>query len=147
MNNKPKVSLIIPVYNAEKWLLESFCSYEGQTYCNIEWILVDDGSVDGSADLCRAWCAADPSRRKFVHKENGGASSARNVGLDNATGDYILFWDCDDVQNPDAVEKMVISLPRHDGVAVCALQRVELDGSCRDLFTCERKVLSSEEAT
>ncbi|GEM_PF-2006695 len=146
MMNQPKVSLIVPVYNAEKWLPESFRSFEAQTYRNIEWILVDDGSTDGSADLCTVWCDADPVCRKLVRKRNGGASSARNVGLDNATGDCVLFWDCDDVQSPDAVRKMVDSLPGKDGVAVCALRRVEPNGSYQDLFTCDRATVSSERA-
>lgn len=71
MKNQPKVSLIVPVYNAEKWLPVSFRSFEGQTYSNTEWVLVDDGSVDGSAALCSKWCSVDPKKRRFVRKTNG----------------------------------------------------------------------------
>lgn len=146
MTNQPKVSLIVPVYNAEKWLPESFRSFEGQTYSNIEWVLVDDGSVDGSAALCSKWCSVDPEKRRFVRKANGGASSARNVGLDEATGDYVLFWDSDDEQDPRAIEKMVRGLPSADGVAVCAIRRVLPDGSRHDLFTCRYHVVESDAA-
>jgi len=121
--------LIVLVYNAEKWLPVSFRSFEGQTYSNAEWVLVDDGSVDGSAALCSKWCSVDPKKRRFVRKTNGGASSARNVGLDAATGDYVLFWDSDDEQDPKAIEKMVRGLPSANGVAVCAIRRVLPDGS------------------
>lgn len=72
MKNQPKVSLIVPVYNAEKWLPVSFRSFEGQTYSNTEWVLVDDGSVDGSAALCSKWCSVDSKKRRFVRKTNGG---------------------------------------------------------------------------
>ncbi len=117
--------MIVPVYNAEKWLSASFRSFEGQTYSNAEWVLVDDGSVDGSAALCSKWCSADPEKRRLVRKTNGGASSARNVGLDAATGDYVLFWDSDDEQDSKAIEKMVKVLPQPMG-----LQSVRYAGCC-----------------
>ncbi len=125
MMNQPKVSLIVSVYNAEKWIPSSFRSFEGQAYSNAEWVLVDDGSVDGSAALCSKWCSADPEKRRLVRKTNGGASSARNVGLDAATGDYVLFWDSDDEQDSKAIEKMVKVLPQPMG-----LQSVRYAGCC-----------------
>ena len=146
MKNQPKVSLIVPVYNAEKWLPVSFRSFEGQTYSNTEWVLVDDGSVDGSAALCSKWCSVDSKKRRFVRKTNGGASSARNVGLDAATGDYVLFWDSDDEQDPKAIEKMVRGLPSANGVAVCAIRRVLPDGSWCDIFTCKYHVVEPDAA-
>lgn len=97
-------------------------------------MLVDDGSVDGSAALCSKWCSVDSKKRRFVRKTNGGASSARNVGLDAATGDYVLFWDSDDEQDPKAIEKMVRGLPSANGVAVCAIRRVLPDGSWCDIL-------------
>lgn len=146
MKNQPKVSLIVPVYNAEKWLPVSFRSFEGQTYSNTEWVLVDDGSIDGSAALCSKWCSVDSKKRRFVRKTNGGASSARNVGLDAATGDYVLFWDSDDEQDPKAIEKMVRGLPSANGVAVCAIRRVLSDGSWCDIFTCKYHVVEPDAA-
>lgn len=140
----PMVSVIVPVYNAARWLPSTFDSWDAQTYCNVEWVLVDDGSRDGSAELCARWCSGDSSRRRLVRKENGGASSARNVGLDHATGDYVLFWDCDDEQDCVAIEKMVAGLDGSNDLVVCAIRRVEPDGSERDLFTCERHTATAE---
>lgn len=137
MTNQPKVSVIVPVYNAAKWLPATFRSFENQTYSNIEWILVDDGSRDDSAGLCASWCYADRLRRSLVRKKNGGASSARNVGLDHATGEFVLFWDSDDEQDPTAVERMVNSVPDNNGVAVCAVRCVADDGEEHDLFICQ----------
>jgi glycosyltransferase involved in cell wall biosynthesis len=146
MTEQPKVSVIVPVYNAAKWLPTTFCSFEGQTYSNVEWILVDDGSQDRSAELCETWCSADISRRCLVRKENGGASSARNVGLGYATGEYVLFWDSDDEQDGAAIAKMIASVVERDDVAVCAIRRVGPDGSYRDLFTCDRHEAVSTQA-
>lgn len=146
MSPQPKVSVVMPVYNAARWLPLTFDSLENQTYGNVEWILVDDGSADGSADLCSRWCSVDPSRRHLVRKENGGASSARNAGLDHATGDYVLFWDCDDEQDPDAIDKMVASVDGSNEVAVCAIRRALPDGSYHGLFACERHEATPEGA-
>lgn len=100
MNNR--ISIIIPVYNVEKYLCQCVDSIINQSYKNFEIILVDDGSTDGSAKLC------DKYARKYdfirvVHKANGGASEARNVGVSVAVGDYILFVDSDDFIEPEAL--------------------------------------------
>lgn len=142
----PKVTVIVPVYNAARWLPASFRSFERQTYANTEWVLVDDGSADSSAELCSSWCGRDPAHRRLVRKENGGASSARNVGLDVAVGDYVLFWDSDDEQDPTAIEKMVEGIPGPGGVVVSSIRRVLPDGSHRDLFSCERHTMKPEGA-
>lgn len=73
----PKVSVIVPVYNVEEWLPGSFCSFEEQSYSNIEWVLVDDGSTDEPAGLCAEWCSADIARRRFVRVLAGALSSLR----------------------------------------------------------------------
>lgn len=148
MNDTPLVSIIVPIYNASEWLTGSFRSFERQTYDDIEWILVDDGSADESADLCASWCRKDAARRRFIHKENGGASSARNLGLSYATGDYVMFWDADDEQDPSACQTMVESVMQRDdsAVVVCAIRRVLPDGSQVDLFTCDQHALTSEQA-
>lgn len=142
----PEVTVIVPVYNAAKWLPASFRSFEGQTYANTEWVLIDDGSVDSSAELCSSWCERDPTHRHLVRKDNGGASSARNVGLAAATGDYVLFWDSDDEQDPIAIEKMVKGIPGPGGVVICSIRRVLPNGSHRDLFNCERHTRRPEGA-
>ena len=99
MQNK-KVSVIVPVYNMEKYLSRCVDSILSQTYADLEVILVDDGSKDSSAAICDQYAERD-GRIKVVHKANGGLSSARNAGLDLATGDYIGFVDSDDYISPE----------------------------------------------
>ncbi len=98
-----KVSVIVPVYKAEPYLDQCVQSIIDQTYENLEIILVDDGSTDNCPAMCDAWAAKD-SRVQVIHKENGGVSTARNAGLDTATGSYIMFVDADDRLEPTAVE-------------------------------------------
>ena len=99
------VSVIIPVYNAEAYLDKCLQSVFAQTYGETQILLVDDGSFDGSGALCDAYARQDP-RVKVFHKENGGASTARNAGLRAATGDYIYFLDSDDRIAPTLLEKL-----------------------------------------
>ena len=101
-----KVSIIVPVYNVEKYLDECVKSILAQTYSNIEIVLVDDGSKDTSGSMCDEYKKHD-DRIVVVHKENGGLSSARNAGMENASGDYYIFVDSDDTISPDMVEEMV----------------------------------------
>lgn len=91
----PKFSIIAPVYKVEKYIPSFMNCVFQQTYTNFEIILVDDGSPDRSGSLCDAYAARD-NRVKVIHKENGGVSSARNVGVEAASGDWILFFDPDD---------------------------------------------------
>ncbi len=102
------VSVVVPVYNAEAYLEACAESVFAQTYRELELIFVDDGSADGSGDLCDRFAGLDPRVRVF-HKENGGASSARNVGLRAAAGDYVYFLDADDRIAPTLLEKLVAS--------------------------------------
>ena len=92
-------SIIVPVYNAEKTLRRCIDSILAQTYPNFELILVDDGSKDSSATIIDEYAAKD-SRIIPIHQPNGGVSSARNAGLDNAYGDYVVFIDADDYITP-----------------------------------------------
>lgn len=91
----PLISIIVPVYNVEKYLEKCINSLIEQTYKNLEIILIDDGSLDKSPDICDKWGEKD-KRIKIIHKNNGGLSEARNVGIDNAKGEYISFVDSDD---------------------------------------------------
>lgn len=100
------VSIIIPAYNCIKSLEYCTRSIQQQTYTGFELILVDDGSIDGSGELCDKFAAAD-SRIKVIHKPNGGVSSARNAGIDAATGEYITFCDSDDYLEPDYLETLI----------------------------------------
>lgn len=92
-------SIIVPVYNAEKTLRRCIDSILAQTYPNFELILVDDGSKDSSATIIDEYASKD-SRIIPIHQPNGGVSSARNAGLDNAYGDYVVFIDADDYITP-----------------------------------------------
>lgn len=100
------VSVIVPVYNAEKYLDKTIDSILSQTYTNLEVILVDDGSKDKSLEICNNYKEKD-NRVKVFHKENGGVSSARNLGLDNAKGDYVCFCDSDDRLGNNMIEILV----------------------------------------
>lgn len=97
MENKfaDKISIIVPLYNVEKYLDNAIRHLLNQTYTNLEIILVDDGSTDSSGQMCDEYAAQD-SRIRVIHKKNGGTSSARNCGIEAATGDYIGFLDADD---------------------------------------------------
>lgn len=118
----PKVSVIVPVYNAEKYLSECVDSILNQTIEDIECILVDDGSTDGSPAICDLYATKD-SRVRVIHKENGRAAAARNAGLRVATGDYIAFVDADDWISPDMYEKMLAQ-----GADVCLCDYVRFQG-------------------
>ena len=104
--NKPLVSVIVPVYNAEKTLHACVKSICAQTYDNIEIILVNDGSHDDSLNICRAFAAGD-ERIKIVDKPNSGVSASRNVGIECAGGKYLQFSDSDDYMDKDATRLMV----------------------------------------
>lgn len=99
-NSQPLVSIIIPIYKAQNTLQLCVDSIVTQAYTHLELILVDDGSPDSSGELCDRYASSD-SRIKVIHKENGGVSSARNIGLQHATGQYITFVDADDFLMPD----------------------------------------------
>lgn len=105
---QPKVSVVIPIYNVEKYLDRCVESVVNQTYKNIEIILVDDGSTDSCPAMCEEWAKKD-SRIKVIHKANAGLGMARNTGIDNASGEYIFFFDSDDYVDRTIVEKCVAS--------------------------------------
>lgn len=100
------VSIVIPVYNAELYLEECLESILEQSFPNLEILLIDDGSTDGTADICRRFVFLD-ERIKYFHKSNGGSTSARKLGIQNATGKYIMFIDADDYIKPDMISYMV----------------------------------------
>lgn len=102
-----KISIIIPVYNSTLYLKQCVESILAQTYHNLEILLVDDGSTDDSPKICDEYATKD-SRIITIHKQNGGTSDARNVGLEKASGDYITFMDNDDYwSNPEALNDIV----------------------------------------
>ena len=91
----PKVSVIVPVYNAERYLSHCIDSILAQTFTDFELLLIDDGSKDNSGKICDEYAAKD-SRVRVLYKDNGGVSTARNLGLENASGDWVIFIDSDD---------------------------------------------------
>jgi len=112
-----KISVIIPVYNIKKYLERCVNSIVTQSYTNIEIILVDDGSSDGSSELCDQLAKRD-SRIQVIHQKNQGASVARNVGISYATGEYFLFVDSDDRISGDLCLKAIQKMKEHDVDAV-----------------------------
>lgn len=100
------VSVIVPIYNVEKYLRRCIDSIINQTYRNIEVILIDDGSLDNCPKICDDYKKLD-NRIKAIHKKNGGLSSARNNGIELSTGDYLLFVDSDDYLTNNAIETML----------------------------------------
>lgn len=103
MTDNIVVSVIIPIYNVSKWIDRGMEIISSQSLKDIEIILVDDGSTDDSADKCRVWTEKD-NRVRLITKENGGAGSARNAGMDVAKGRYVYFFDIDDVAKPNLLE-------------------------------------------
>ena len=103
---EPLVTIVVPIYNVEKYLDRCLNSIVAQTYKNLEIILVDDGSPDQCPQMCEEWKVKD-SRITVVHKANAGLGMARNTGIDYATGEYIFFFDSDDYIALDTVEKCI----------------------------------------
>ena len=128
MEDSELISAIVPVYNVKPYLERCFNSIANQSYQNLEIILVDDGSTDGSGILCDTLAAKD-QRVKVIHKENGGPGSAKNVGLRAAGGSYIALVDSDDWIAPEMYQKMLELMKQyHAQIAVCGIQRVSADG-------------------
>ena len=117
---KPLISVIIPIFNTDKYLNECAESVLNQTYTNIEVFLIDDGSTDNSPSICDGFAKKD-DRVHVIHKQNGGQSSARNVGLNQASGDYISFIDSDDWVKPDMYSTLINQIQLYDAdIAVCS---------------------------
>ncbi|MBQ8828181.1 MAG: glycosyltransferase family 2 protein [Clostridia bacterium] len=126
--NNPLVSIIVPVYKVEKYIKRCLDSIIGQSYRNIEIILIDDCSPDKCPEICDEYSAKD-KRIKVIHKENGGVSSARNAGMEDAKGEFIMFVDSDDYVSGDFCEKAVSAALRSDAdVVVFDYKRVDENG-------------------
>ena len=122
------ISIIIPVYNMERYLDRCVKSVLEQTYTNIEVLLIDDGSTDSSGALCDRWALKD-SRIRVVHKENGGLSDARNTGIDASTGKYLSFIDSDDYVSDNMVELMYAALMTNQSdMSICNFSFVDEEG-------------------
>ena len=146
MTDLPLISVIVPVYRVEKYLDHCIRSITEQTYSNLEILLVDDGSTDGSGEICDRWAARD-SRVRVFHKENAGAGAARNTALDAAGGDLIAFVDSDDYLHPNMYAHLYSLMKDGVDIAECEIGITETDELSMDDGTgAEILVCDTEEA-
>ena len=145
VNANPKISIIVPVYKAEPYLHRCIDSILAQTFTDWELLLIDDGSPDSSGEICDEYASRD-SRIQVFHKENGGVSSARNMGLDSMRGEYVTFVDADDCLYVDALEVFMAHIVKYDlDFAQCEFNRIfdeknrGQDG-CSDVLTAEEYI-------
>ena len=144
-SNMDKISVIVPVYNVEKYLDKCVESIVNQTYENLEIILVDDGSTDNCPQMCDDWAERD-SRIIVIHKENGGVSSTRNAGLDCATGQYIGFVDADDYIELNMYEILLKAIKLYQtGIVVCNNTHVDNHGNILSFPTENAQVFIKDE--
>ena len=121
------VSIVVPMYNAERFLHECISSVLEQSYTDWELLLIDDGSIDKTAIICDEYVSKD-TRIKYYGKANGGVSSARNLGIMNARGKYITFVDADDIIKKDYCERLISKMHSDIGMVVFGMEYLELDG-------------------
>ncbi len=127
----PLISIIVPVYQVRDYVGGCVESIRQQTYTNLEILLVDDGSTDGSGEMCDEYARTD-ERIRVIHQENRGQAGARNTGLDNVQGEYIAFVDSDDLVLPDYIEVLYMLLTKHAAdLAACAYVK----GTTEELLT------------
>lgn len=139
------VSIIVPIYKVEKYLDKCISSITNQTYKQLEIILVDDGSPDNCPAMCDAWAEADP-RIRVIHKQNGGLSDARNVGLAIASGDFIAFIDSDDSVAPTFVEALYTGICNTGAdIAECAVTNVLEEGTVVSVRSVENALICDRE--
>lgn len=147
MTEQPLLTIIIPVYNVEKYVKKCLTSVINQTYKNLEIIVVDDGSTDNSGKICDEIASLD-NRIQVIHKKNGGLSDARNKGLDIARGDYIGFVDSDDFIDNNMYEELLTACKKYNAeISICG--RICEKENLKEhytLFTTQEKIMSSEDA-
>lgn len=125
----PLITVIVPVYNIEKYLERCVNSIRNQTYKNLEILLVDDGSTDKSSEMCDVFAAED-DRVRAIHKENGGSSSARNLGITQAKGEYLGFVDSDDYISENMYELLMSALQEYDAeIAQAGRDEIDEEGN------------------
>ena len=141
--NTPTVSIIVPVYKVEKYLNRAVDSLIGQSYANIEIILVDDGSPDRCPQICDDYAAAD-KRVKVIHKPNGGLSDARNAGIDVASGDLLFFVDSDDYLRANAITVLVENMIATGAdIVCCGVDIVDENGETYEQQLSESSLITS----
>lgn len=129
MGNSKTISVIIPAYNAERFLPRALDSVISQTYQDLEILVIDDGSQDATGQIADAYATKDP-RVRVLHVSNNGEAKARNLALSEASGSYITFCDADDCMHPDMIEKLYRQIQEEDlDIAVCSWKNVDEDGN------------------
>lgn len=134
MREEKMISILIPIYNSEKYLEELFESIKAQTFTDFEVIMIDDGSTDSTASICKKWTSTD-SRFKYFYKENSGYSKTRNYALDKATGDYVFFIDSDDFMSPQTLEFLHETLTKNNLDLVACYENDFKDGSKPEIIS------------
>lgn len=133
MKEDPLISVVVPIYNMQRYLRQCLDSICTQSYRNLDVILVDDGSTDDSALICREFCEKD-ARFRLIRQENSGLGAARNTGLDASKGDYICFVDSDDRIHPDYIRLLYENLDScHADLSICGFRKISDDGSESDI--------------
>ena len=144
-----KISVIVPVYNMERYLERCLDSLLGQTYKNLQIILINDGSTDRSGAICDEYSVKD-ERIQVIHKANGGVSSARNVGIQTADGDYMHFVDCDDWIEPNTYERLLQAINENNAPDILFFEysRDDADGTVDAHYAGEKYLgfMSSDDA-
>lgn len=136
--SKTLISIIVPIYNVENYLRQCLDSIMSQTYQNFECLLINDGSPDNSADICREYVEKD-SRFRYFEKENGGVSSARNLGIEHSKGEYITFIDSDDWVESDYLEVLYRALLEEQAdIAISTYKQFNMDDNCYYLHSYQR---------
>ena len=132
------ISIIVPIYNVENYLRQCLDSIVAQTYQNFECLLINDGSPDHSADICREYVSKD-SRFRYFEKENGGVSSARNLGIEYSKGEYITFIDSDDWVDSDYLELLYMKINEYNAdLAVLTYKQYSMNDGCFYLHVWEQ---------
>lgn len=142
---KDKVSIIIPIYNTQKYLKKCVESLIKQSYNNIEIILINDGSTDDSKNICLNLKNKD-KRIIFLDQKNKGVSSARNLGLKNAQGNYITFIDSDDYVDKDYIKKMLECIIKNNAdICECSVQKIDEHGHNLDIIALKNEIIECRE--
>lgn len=129
----PRVSVIIPAYNAVAFLAETLESLSAQSFTDWEALIVDDGSTDGTAELAHRYAEQDP-RYRLLRQPNSGVSAARNQAISQARGEFVAFLDADDVWSEEKLERQVAVMAEHETVDVTYCAPIWCDENCRPLF-------------
>ncbi|MDR2512876.1 MAG: glycosyltransferase family 2 protein [Puniceicoccales bacterium] len=135
----PEITVIVPVYNVEKYLAECLDTLVAQDFDDYELVVVNDGSTDASPLICREYCTRFPERLRLFEQENKGLSAARNLGLNQARGKYVCFVDSDDWVSPGFLKKFHTKALEEDaGIVVCAYRAHYIDGTKSDFLGADK---------